>query len=210
MQEIGRKGIKHLFSITAEFLLSHCNEFNKIDSKFGDGDHGVTITKICHTIENHIDNWEENCSIKKFIENLGEDIMGVNGGSAGPLWGTLFIGLSIPLGSEEKLSIESFKKMFKSSLDELQEITLAKIGDKTMMDSFVPAVESIISYDGESLEKMFDKASEAAIKGCENTKDYIAKFGRAKNYGDKTIGTIDAGAYSISLLFQGFSKALKA
>ncbi|WP_297598162.1 dihydroxyacetone kinase subunit L [uncultured Cetobacterium sp.] len=207
MLEIDKKEIKFIFYTTANFLMAHSRELNQLDSEFGDGDYGTTISKICHTIKMNVDNWEDNRSIKKFIENLGDDIMGVSGGAAGPLWGTLFLGLSLPLFNETKLSVKIFKKMFKSSLDELSEITLAKVGDKTMMDSFIPAVESISLYEGERLDEMFTFASEAAIKGCNNTKLYAAKFGKAKKFGDKTIGFIDVSSYSISLLFQGFLKA---
>ncbi|MCX5878690.1 MAG: DAK2 domain-containing protein [Deltaproteobacteria bacterium] len=35
-------------------------------------------------------------------------------------------------------------------------------------------------------------------------KDFKARFGRAKNRGDRTLGFQDPGATSISLLFQGF------
>ena len=46
-------------------------------------------------------------------------------------------------------------------------------------------------------------------KGADATKDMIAKYGRARYLGEKTLGSADAGATSIALLFRGFSAALK-
>ena len=46
----------------------------------------------------------------------------------------------------------------------------------------------------------------AAAQGAEATKQYVSKFGRAKSYGTKTIGTPDAGAVSMSWFFQGLAR----
>jgi dihydroxyacetone kinase len=62
---------------------------------------------------------------------------------------------------------------------------------------------------GESIADAMDYASDAARKGAEATKDMIAKYGRARYLGEKTLGFADAGATSIALLFRGFSAALK-
>ena len=49
-------------------------------------------------------------------------------------------------------------------------------------------------------------AAAAAAEGAENSKNFPSKFGRAKSYGTKTIGTPDAGAMSMSCFFQGLAK----
>ena len=54
---------------------------------------------------------------------------------------------------------------------------------------------------------LFEAAAQAARAGAENTRNFASKFGRAKSYGDKTIGTPDAGAVSMARFFKGFAKA---
>lgn len=98
--------------------------------------------------------------------------------------------------------------MFAASLEEMNDVSGAKVGDKTMMDTFIPAVEAIAASDSD-IKGMFKEAAAAADQGCEDTKNYISKFGRAKSYKEKTLGFKDAGAVSMNLLFQGFAKSFE-
>ena len=204
-----REDIKNMFLTSAVLLKEHSDELSKIDSQFGDGDHGITINKIATLIEKEIGEWNENVSIKDFIDNLGDNIMGVNGGSAGPLWGTMISGLACPLADEKELSIENVKAMFTSSLAEMRDITTAKVGDKTMMDTLIPAVEAIEKSKAENFAQLFDEGAKAAEQGAEDTKKYISKFGRAKSYKEQTLGHKDAGATSLAYLFAGFAESFK-
>lgn len=204
-----REDIKNMFLTSAVLLKEHSDELSKIDSQFGDGDHGITINKIATLIEKEIGEWNENVSIKDFIDNLGDNIMGVNGGSAGPLWGTMISGLACPLADENELSIENVKAMFTSSLAEMRDITTAKVGDKTMMDTLIPAVEAIEKSKAENFVQLFDEGAKAAEQGAEDTKKYISKFGRAKSYKEQTLGHKDAGATSLAYLFAGFAESFK-
>jgi len=53
---------------------------------------------------------------------------------------------------------------------------------------------------------MFKAAADAAAKGSEATAPMRAKFGRAKNLGDRSIGPVDAGSASMACIFNAFSK----
>ena len=92
------------------------------------------------------------------------------------------------------------------ALEELEDMSGAKVGDKTMMDALIPASEAVAAYTGDSADELFDAAAQAAAQGAEATKQYVSKFGRAKSYGTKTIGTPDAGAVSMSWFFQGLAR----
>ncbi|WP_373592278.1 dihydroxyacetone kinase subunit L [Fusobacterium varium] len=207
--KINKEDIKKMFLTSCDLLKADADELSEIDSKFGDGDHGITIVKIANAIEKDIENWNAETSIKDFIDNLGMSVMGVNGGSAGPLWGSLISGLAvgIPEGAEE-LDEQIIKDMFAASLEEMNDVSGAKVGDKTMMDTFIPAAAAIAVSESD-IRGMFAEAAAAAEKGCEDTKNYISKYGRAKSYKEKTLGFKDAGAVSMNLLFQGFAKSFE-
>lgn len=53
------------------------------------------------------------------------------------------------------------------------------------------------------LLEMLKAAEESAKQGVEDTKKYVAKFGRAKSLLERAIGHQDAGATSVYLIFQG-------
>ena len=82
----------------------------------------------------------------------------------------------------------------------------AEVGDKTMMDAVIPASEAIAAYSGDEAG-LFATAAQAAQDGAENSKNFVSKFGRAKSYGEKTIGTPDAGAVSMARFFKGLAQA---
>lgn len=201
--------LKEMFLNAAKLLQENCDEFSKIDSQFGDGDHGITIGKIAKLIEERFNSWDEKESIKDFLDDLGTGIMGVNGGSAGPLWGTFISGLSVNLNEEEELTIENLKAMLQGSLDEMQDITTAKVGEKTMMDTLIPAVEAGVNSKAQNIKDFFEEVAAAAEKGAEDTKNYISKFGRAKSYKEKTLGFKDAGATSLACFFTGLARGIK-
>ncbi|RVU55022.1 dihydroxyacetone kinase subunit L [Anaerosphaera multitolerans] len=197
-----------MFKEVAELWEENIQRLTDIDSRFGDGDHGVTIGKMSKLILNELHNWKDE-SIADFIKTLEREILNVSGGSAGPLYGTMIGGLAKPLTNEEEIDASLLKGMFSGSLSELQELTKATVGDKTMMDALIPAVKAAKSTEGTPLE-ILKAASDAAEKGLRDTENMVSKFGRARSYGDKTLGTEDAGAASTSLFFQGLYKgALK-
>ena len=93
--------------------------------------------------------------------------------------------------------------MEKKSLKAIQERGKAEVGDKTMVDALAPAVEAMEANRDADLLTILKAAEEGARQGMENTKKYVAKFGRAKSLMERAIGHQDAGATSVYLIFQG-------
>lgn len=180
---------------------------SEIDSRFGDGDHGVTIGKIAGLMERSLDAWEGD-DIETFIQDLGDDTMEIGGGSAGPLYGTLIGGLAEPLNGGEGIDGAGLKAMFAGCLSAMEDITTAKVGDKTMMDALIPAVEAA-SHAPDDVMEILKAAAEAAEQGAKESENYVSKFGRARSYKEQTIGTPDAGAVSTSLFFKGLYEGLR-
>lgn len=195
--------LKMLIS-ASDILDENIDEFSDIDSKFGDGDHGVTIGRISKVIRAKAMNSPEDESLKAMFESLGKDIMNVNGGSAGPLYGTIINGFGEGLEGVEEADEAAIKSMFAGGLENIEYISTAKVGDKTLMDTLIPACEKAHSSDS-PLPQLFKDIEDAAYSGAEYSKQCQAKFGRARFHKEKTIGTMDAGAYSLYCLIKGFS-----
>lgn len=180
------------------------DELTEIDARFGDADHGVTMVKIASAVSAAVG--ASSGGVKEMLDDAAMAVMVLNGGSAVPLWNTWLDGLqeAAPEGSEA--SVDDLKAMFANALDELSDMSGAKVGDKTMMDALIPASEAVAACSGDELD-LFDEAAAAAERGAEATKGFVSKFGRAKSYGDKTIGTPDAGAVSMARFFKGLAEA---
>ena len=204
---LSKPEIEKMFRRVAEVWHENKDYLSEIDSRFGDGDHGVTIGKIASLIEKKLDSWEDE-DIERFLEDLGDSAMEIGGGSAGPLYGTLIGGLSGPLSGSDSIGAATLKEMFAECLSAMEDITTAKVGDKTMMDALIPAVEAAQKADDDCMA-ILEAAKEAALGGAKESEQYISKFGRARSYKEQTIGTPDAGAVSTSLFFAGLCDGLK-
>ena len=180
---------------------------SQIDSRFGDGDHGITIGKIASLMEKSIEGWEDD-DMETFIEDLGDNTMEIGGGSAGPLYGTMIGGLSGPLEGNRPIDAKILKEMFTECLSAMEDITTAGIGDKTMMDALIPAVDAAQKAQ-DDIMAILEAAKEAAVRGAKESEQYVSKYGRARSYKEQTIGTPDAGAVSTSLFFAGLCDGLK-
>ena len=143
---------------------------------------------------------------KEMLDDAAMAVMVLNGGSAVPLWNTWLDALQETAPEGNAADAAQLKAMFAHALEELSDMSGAQVGDKTMMDAFIPACEAIAACDGDEAA-LFEAAAQAARAGAENTRNFASKFGRAKSYGDKTIGTPDAGAVSMARFFEGLAQA---
>ena len=89
-------------------------------------------------------------------------------------------------------------------VDGIQKRGGAKLGDKTLLDAFIPAVESVkeSASRNENIQSAVKKSVEAASKGAESTKEIIALKGRASYVGERSLGFPDAGAVAVAVILQ--------
>ena len=186
-------------------VLAAEDELTEIDSRFGDADHGLTMAKIAGAIGGAADRPEG--GIRAMLDGAAMAVMTLNGGSAVPLWNTWLDGLQEDAPEGDEIGVAELKAIFARALEELNDMSGAKVGDKTMMDALIPASQAIAAYEGTGEDGLFQAAAQAAALGAENSKQFVSKFGRAKSYGAQTIGTPDAGAVSMSYFFQGLARA---
>ena len=179
-------------------------ELSDIDARFGDADHGLTMSKIAGAISGAVSASEG--GIQSMLDDAAMAVMELNGGSAVPLWNTWLDGLQEGAAEGDEISIEGLKDMFAHALSALEDISGAKVGDKTMMDALIPATEAVGAYEGSDEAGLFAAAAAAAAEGAESSKNFVSKFGRAKSYGEQTIGTPDAGAVSMACFFRGLAE----
>ena len=178
-------------------------ELTEIDSKFGDADHGLTMTKIAGAISAAVD--ASDGGIQSMLDDAAMAVMSLNGGSAVPLWNTWLDGMQEEAPEGDTIDVAGIQAIFAKAFEEIDDMSGAKVGDKTMMDALIPTSEAVAAYAGDSEDELF-AAAKAAAEGAENSKNFVSKFGRAKSYGTKTIGTPDAGATSMAYFFQGLAR----
>ena len=179
-------------------------ELTEIDSRFGDADHGLTMSKIAKAVSAAAG--ESEGGIQAMLDDAAMAVMVLNGGSAVPLWNTWLDDLQEEAPEGNEIDTAGIQAIFAKALKALSDMSGAKVGDKTMMDALIPASQAIAAYSGSDEAGLFDAAAQAALQGAEASKQFVSKFGRAKSYGEQTIGTPDAGAASMAYFFQGLAR----
>lgn len=181
---------------------------SRLDGAIGDGDHGTTILRAMEAVARTVGE-AKGPALKPFFSAIAWAVMSCDGGSTGPLLGSLFMGMSDGAGDKTSLDFAGVVAVFESGINKLQKQSRAQVGDKTMMDAFLPALAALKTADpSHGIKAALQQAATAAVQGAEATKNMRARFGRARNLGDRVIGHPDPGAVSVSLIFQGFSEGI--
>ena len=197
-----------LLRAAASNIEAEHENLSKLDAATGDGDHGTTILRTMKAVRAAVDE-SGGMSLNGLLKDVAMKVMMCDGGSVSPLLGSWFMGMASAATADE-LSGEQTAAMFEAALNSFYGISKAEPGDKTMMDALRPATEVLAAElrGGAELKTAFPAAAAAADEGREKTRDYVAKFGRARTMGERAIGHYDAGATSIALIFKGFATAV--
>ncbi len=173
---------------------------SEIDGKIGDGDHGVNMAKGFGMAAERLKGRDAN--LAEAFALLGEVLMGEIGGSMGPLYGMMFTEFAETIEGKERIDAALFSAMLHKGLEGVQSIGSAKVGDKTLLDTFVPAVDAFdaATAQGLSFAEALEKLQVAAETGRDSTIDLVAKIGRASRLGERSRGVLDAGATSCALI----------
>ena len=183
---------------------------SEIDGAIGDGDHGINMNKGFTLCQERLRGKPINLS--GALNLLGEILLSEIGGAMGPLYGMFFLGMSNASHHQKQIDSLVFQEMLEAGLSELREISLTKveIGDKTMMDTLIPAVEAYKTaiHHKKSFIEALEEMKLAAEKGKESTKELIAKVGRASRLGERSKGFLDVGAVSTWLILRSMADSI--
>lgn len=182
---------------------------SEIDGAIGDGDHGVNMDKGFTLVEREIEG--EEMSMSDALKTLGRTLVMEIGGSMGPLYGSMFRKMARASRDEESVTAQTLAEMLESAYESVRELGDAKPGDKTIVDTLDPASTAAreAADGGAGLDATIDAMIEAAERGWKSTEDMVAKIGRSARLGERSKGTLDAGATSCYLLLKTMGETMK-
>jgi len=196
--------------IVAKKIQDNKDYLCKVDAVIGDGDHGISMAKGFKAVEENI-KYKDFGKVSDLLTSVGFSLVENIGGAAGPLFGTVFISAAKVAGDKTEVDLELLQKMFEQSVVDVCKRGGSKLGDKTMIDALQPAVEGLkesVRKDlslVEGLELAYQKAKE----GVEATKNMQPRQGKSRYLRDRALGHQDAGATSISLVFEAMLEGVK-
>lgn len=209
MQQFENASAGDIVLSIADRIIENRAYLSEIDGKIGDGDHGVNMAKGFGMAADRIRG--NDMSLATAFDTLGTVLMTEIGGSMGPLYGVMFTQFAETIEKSSAIDARTFSAMLSNGLDGIQSIGSAKVGDKTLLDTLVPAIKAFdaANADGKPFPEALDALVVAAEKGRDSTRDLVAKIGRASRLGERSVGVLDAGATSCALILKALALGAK-
>ena len=201
--EFDRELKRRLIVATAETVIAHTDELSELDRTIGDGDHGLNMKRGFEAVLADLDGLASN-PLPDLLKSIGTQLVMKVGGASGPLYGTLFLTLGKELPPEP--IIEDVTRAFGAAVTAVKARGKSDVGQKTMLDVLVPLAAALEKGGSEILPRLKETASSAAAQ----TVPMKAVRGRASFLGERSIGHLDPGARSASLMTAAICDVLGA
>ena len=191
----------------AQTALDNETYFGDLDAVVGDGDFGYSLAR---GFEKVLEGWDgiDRTDVGTFLKKTGMIISSRIGGTSGPIWGTAFLRAGMTAGSDE---IDGAKvvAMLRAAAEGIKTRGQSDVGDKTLLDALVPLTDRLEQEltGGADAAAALAAAAETARQTAEATKELIAKRGRASYTGERSIGSVDAGAMAVAVITEKISEA---
>ena len=178
-----------------------------LDRAIGDGDHGENMDRGFKAAVEALGQAQPG-SVAEVLKTVAKTLMSTVGGAAGPLYGTAFLRASKAAGDGE-LDGAGVEAVIAGALDGIQARGKATTGEKTMVDAWTPALEAArgAAESGSDGAAVLEAAATAAEAGAAATEPLRATKGRASYLGERSIGHLDPGAVSTSLILRAAVRA---
>ena len=200
--------LESVVQVIAHAVLENEQYFTELDGVVGDGDFGYSLARGFDKV---LGGWDDldRSSPGTFLKQISTVIIGSVGGVSGAIWGTAFLRASICLGAKEDIAEPDVIAMLRAAIEGIKKRGQSDVGDKTLLDALVPAVDALEESlnGGEGAATALNDAAVAARTSAEATRSMIAKKGRAAYTGERSIGTLDAGAVAVAVLMEAVSRA---
>ncbi len=185
----------------------HKDYLTELDQPIGDSDHGINLARGFGEVEKKLPALEDK-DIGTILKNVGMVLVSTVGGASGPLYGTAFMKMGMAIGAKSEIGVEEFLAGMDAAVEGVKQRGKAVLGEATMLDAMIPALEAMKAAAGEGAKAALDAGVKAAWAGAEHTKDLIATKGRASYVGERGLGHQDPGATSFSYILETICKAL--
>jgi dihydroxyacetone kinase-like protein len=182
--------------------------FCDLDAVVGDGDFGYSLAR---GFEKLLEDWDklEYDDVSGLLKKTAVVLTSRIGGTSGPIWGTAFLRAGTTLADKPSPSGDDVVAALRASIEGIKQRGNSDLGDKTLLDSLVPAVDTLERelQAGRPAAEALAAATTTAQEAAEATKGMLAQRGRAAYSGERSRDSVDAGAVGIAVMFDAVTRA---
>jgi phosphoenolpyruvate---glycerone phosphotransferase subunit DhaL len=208
MAHSGLDAVELVVRTIAQTAVDNETYFCELDAVVGDGDFGYSLAR---GFEKLLADWDtlDRSSMGKFLKKVSSTVSGRIGGTSGPIWGTAFLRAGVTIGDKTTIDGSDVVAMLRAAAAGIQQRGQAELGDKTLLDALVPATDRLEQavQAGDDAPTTIRAMAETARACAEAMRALVAKRGRAAYSGDRSIGSLDAGAVAVAVMLEQISLA---
>ena len=192
----------------AETIVENEKYFGELDAVVGDGDFGYSLARGFEIVLEQWDTFDRS-DPGVFLTKIATTVSGRIGGTSGPIWGTALLRCGVQLKGHPEIEGTDVVRALRAAIDGIKARGQAEVGDKTLLDSLVPTTDALEAEmaAGHSAAQAIAAMAVVARESAEATKPMQAMRGRAAYTGERSIGSVDAGAMAIAVLTEALAEA---
>jgi dihydroxyacetone kinase-like protein len=200
---VSREDVLRWLSALQKIFAENRQQLTDLDSAVGDGDFGISLDRGFTAVQTEL-TANAPADIRAVFQNVATVLIKTMGGSSGPLLGTFFLRAGTASAGKSELAPADVVALFHAGVEGMQQRGKAALGDKTMMDAWLPAVDAMRGAleAGSGVTEVLVRGTAAAEAGAEATKSMTARKGRASYLGDRSVGHPDPGAIAAHLILK--------
>jgi dihydroxyacetone kinase-like protein len=208
---VNREDVLRWFSALQKVFNENRQQLTDLDSALGDGDFGISLDRGFTAVQAEL-TANPPADIRGVFQTAATVLIKTMGGSSGPLLGTFFLRAAAACAGKSELAPADVVAFFQAGVEGLQQRGKAVLGDKTMMDAWLPAVDAMRNAleAGSGMTEILDRGAAAAEAGMRSTIAMQARKGRGSYLGERSVGHQDAGATGTCLLFEAAAEVWRS
>ena len=193
--------VERVIGTLTQTILENEKYFGDLDSVVGDGDFGYSLARGFEVVQQKWDEFDRT-DPGVFITKIAMAFSARIGGTSGPIWGTAFLRFGAKLKGAAEFSASDVVAGLRAAVVGIQQRGSAELGDKTLLDALVPAIDALEAEieKGSSAQQAMRSFAATAREAADATAQLQARRGRASYTGERSIGSVDAGAVAIAVL----------
>ncbi|CAF2982361.1 unnamed protein product [Rotaria socialis] len=195
-------------------LHSETDTLNRLDAVSGDGDTGTAFARVADEMTRDLTNgkliYDRPSLLFRRLGLIAESRMG---GTCGAICGLFFAATAKSLSSTQSNTlIENLSNAFEAGIQSVESYARVQPGDKSLLDALIPTIDFIKSRcaQHEFTSQDWQELVSVAEQAVQETKNLVAKVGRASYTKSVETPVVDPGAYAVSIILQAISEVFSA
>lgn len=206
MSETALSQAELVVRVIAQTAVGNETYFCELDAVVGDGDFGYSLARGFEVV---LGDWDamEYSDVGGLLKRIAVTLSKRIGGTSGPIWGTAFLRAGGVLTNVTDPGGADVIAALRAAIEGIKQRGSTDLGDKTLLDALVPAVDELEAALGEGAGAALERAAAKARESAEATKGMVAQRGRAAYTGERSRDSVDAGAIGVAVMFEAVTKA---